>query len=412
MRSHSVRVLEILVYVLLLVVGACGESVAGTVLYQVTDLGDIGGGFTTAYGINDNGQVVGKSRVTNDPNSAEHAFLYSNGQITDIHNLGTFNSVGLAINNLGQVAGQYDAGGASERSFIFANGSMQDIGSLGGLSTRAQGMNASGTIVGFGENSSGADRAFTFSNGTIKDLGILSNNNIGAFAINNAGTIAGVNFDNRSAWVYDGNHITYITQTGFTLSPNAINSPGDVVGSGFDQHQNIRAFVYTASDGMVNVLGTLAGNNGNGYTSSALGINDLGQVVGNSTISTFAIHAFIYENSTMYDLNNLIVPGNGVVLESAVGINNEGQIIVNGFDNDGGVRAFLLTPINAVPEPSGLLLAGIGGLFVFGAWKALWILDRRTPDGAPGHAAARPIAEVRDQLAQILLPSWHLVLLL
>ena len=64
--------------------------------------------------------------------------------------------------------------------------------------------------------------------------------------------IAGVNFDTRAAWVYDGNQITYITQTGFTLSPNAINSPGDVVGSGFDQHQNIRAFVYNASDGTVN----------------------------------------------------------------------------------------------------------------------------------------------------------------
>ena len=116
----------------------------------------------------------------NDPNSPEHAFLYSNGQITDIHNLGTFNSVGLAINNQGQVAGQYDAGGASERSFIFANGSMQDIGSLGGLSTRAQGMNASGTIVGFGENSSGADRAFTYSSRDDQGPGILSNPTISA----------------------------------------------------------------------------------------------------------------------------------------------------------------------------------------------------------------------------------------
>jgi probable HAF family extracellular repeat protein len=121
---------------------------------------------------------------------------------------------------------------------------------------------------------------------------------------------------------------------------------------------------------MVHVLGTLAGNNnGPGYTSWAYGINDLGQVVGNSTLSDLAVHAFLYQNGTMYDLNNLIVPGNGVVLESAVGINNEGQIIANGSDNNGALRAFLLTPTAAVPESSGLLLAGIGGLFVLATWK-------------------------------------------
>lgn len=364
MHWHSGRLFRRSAYVLLLILGAYSEAVAGPV-YVVTDLGDIGGGYTTAYGVNDSGQVVGKSRVTNDANSAEHAFLYSNGQITDIHQLGTFNSVGLAINDQGQVTGQYDAGGSSERSFIYAKGSMQDIGSLGGNSTLAQGMNASGTVVGYGQDSGGTYRAFTYSNGSIKDLGILTTNNIGAFAINNAGTITGVNFDTRAAWVYDGTHITYMTKTGYMLNPDAINTAGDVVGSSADQHQNIRAFIYNSSDGSVNILGTLAGNSsGPGYTSWAYGINDMGQVVGNSTTSSLAVHAFLYENGTMLDLNNLIVPGNGVVLESAVGINSEGQIIANGFDDNGALRAFLLTPQSEVPEPSGLLLAGIGSLFV------------------------------------------------
>jgi probable HAF family extracellular repeat protein len=368
MRWHSVRVHQISIVALLVAVGAGVDAVAGTLQYQVIDLGDIGGGYTSASGLNDSGQVVGQSRVTNDPNSAEHAFLYSNGQITDIHQLGTFNSIGVAINDQGQVAGQYDAGGASERSFIYANGTMQDIGSLGGLTTRAEGINASGTIVGYGQDASGTYRAFTYANGTIKDLGILNNNNIGAYAVNNAGMVAGVNFDNRNAWVYDGTHITYITKSGYTLNPTAIDSSGDVVGEGYDQHQNIRAFIYNAGSGTVDILGTLAGKSGNGYTSWANGINDQGQVVGNSTASDGGEHAFLYENGTMYDLNNLIVPGNGAFVENAVGINYEGQIIANGFDNNGALRAFLLTPVSSVPEPSALLLASIGGLMVL-AWK-------------------------------------------
>src|SRR4051812_26533463 len=47
---------------------------------QVQDLGTLGGTYSTAYGINDSGQVVGYSR-TND--GYEHAFLYD-GTMHDI----------------------------------------------------------------------------------------------------------------------------------------------------------------------------------------------------------------------------------------------------------------------------------------------------------------------------------------
>ena len=139
------------------------------------------------------------------------------------------------------------------------------------------------------------------------------------------------------------------------------------------------------------IAGTLAGNNGNGYTKARpLGINDLGQVVGNSTIGKllFAIPCLHLCRIVrdIYDLNNLIVPGNGVVLESSncsASTTKVKSLPMDLTTMETEFAAFLLlTPINAVPEPSGLLLTGIGGLFVFGAWKALWILDRRTPDGA------------------------------
>ena len=66
-------------------------------------------------------------------------------------------------------------------------------------------------------------------------------------------------------------------------------------------------------------------------------------------------HAFLYENGTMYDLNNLIVPGNGVFLEGAVGVNDNGQIIANGFDDNGSVSC---VPPDSAHRRSRALFAG------------------------------------------------------
>ncbi len=74
-----------------------------------------------------------------------------------------------------------------------------------------------------------------------------------------------------------------------------------------------------------------------------------------------------WEGGTAFDLNTLLVDGGGWTLQSAEGINDRGQIV--GYGQFGGqTRAYLLTP--AVPEPSGFVLAGFGGLAVLGqAWR-------------------------------------------
>jgi len=108
--------------------------------------------------------------------------------------------------------------------------------------------------------------------------------------------------------------------------------------------------------GKLEDLGSLGGRAVEG-----LAINDAGEIVGDSALYPFGgeVHAFVYLDGPMLDLNNLIDPALGStvgVLHEATGINDRGQIIVNGGDN----RAYLLTPLaTPVPEPCTLALCGL-----------------------------------------------------
>ena len=86
-------------------------------------------------------------------------------------------------------------------------------------------------------------------------------------------------------------------------------------------------------------------------------INNSDQIVGYSdTSGSSNPHAFRWTSSTgMVDLNTLIDPRNGWVLNFASGINDAGQICGGGTIG-GQSHAFLLTPI---PEPSSIVLAGL-----------------------------------------------------
>ena len=120
------------------------------------DLGTLGGSYSRAYAVNDAGVVVGQAYVAGDEKA--HAFLYQNGGMRDLDTTGGDYSEALAINNKGLVVGDFDrADGDSldERAFATSGSRMQDLTALidaasGWELLEATGVNDSGQIVGVG----------------------------------------------------------------------------------------------------------------------------------------------------------------------------------------------------------------------------------------------------------------------
>ena len=107
------------------------------------------------------------------------------------------------------------------------------------------------------------------------------------------------------------------------------------------------------SNGQVINLGTLGGNQG-----SAVAINNKGQVVGYDTTTGNGglLHAFIWEDGEMADLNNLLPRGTRWFLQEVSDINDSGQILGKGLNRDTGkIHSFLLTPIPGSSQRNPLL---------------------------------------------------------
>lgn len=149
------------------------------------------------FGINNAGQITGIAETSN---RNSHAFLYSNGTMTDLGTLGGTGSQGFGINDAGQVAGTASTADNTQHAFLYSNGTMTDLGTLSGSTySYGHGINAAGQVVGMDSlhYSGGAYfRAFLYSNGTMTDLNTLIDPATGwalttAFDINDAGQIVG-----------------------------------------------------------------------------------------------------------------------------------------------------------------------------------------------------------------------------
>ena len=154
-----------------------------------TEIGSLGGRDSQAFGINGAGRIVGSSEL---PNRTRHAFLFSDGKMSDLGTLPkALSSVAYAINESGTVVGGCDLTPGVERGCIWKDGKLIDIGTLPeGKSSMARAINDKDQIVGYAY--AGDDiHAFLYDKGKLTDLGTLGNEPAVANGINNLCEIVG-----------------------------------------------------------------------------------------------------------------------------------------------------------------------------------------------------------------------------
>jgi probable HAF family extracellular repeat protein len=277
------------------------------IVYNTTVIPTFGGSDGRALDINSLGQATGYGRATN---GDIVGYLWQNGTLTDLGDLGGTLTDAYGINDLGQIVGEAEVGGSGDRhAFLWATGALQDLGTLGGGSSHANAINNAGQVVGYSQpTNSNASIAFLWEDGPgMQSLGTLPGD-VHSFAndINDRGQIVGLSSTgstSRAVLWENGTPQDLGTLGGTSGGATAINEIGQIVGGSNNSAGESRAFLW--ENGVMRELGTL------GAFSSASGINDLGQVVGSSSGI-----AFLWTDGEMS------VIGNG----TAWAINNEGQV--------------------------------------------------------------------------------------
>jgi probable HAF family extracellular repeat protein len=166
---------------------------------QMVDLNsriDPGSGWVLmdAWGINNLGQITGEGVYQ----GQSHAFLYSEGTVTDLGSLGGWSAFGVMINDSGQVVGGMDNTNDERQAFYWDSSSgFKNLGNFGGAWATAYAINASGLIVGEADDGVGRTRAFLYQDNTLLDLNTLIDPSSGwsleyAEDINNEGQIIGM----------------------------------------------------------------------------------------------------------------------------------------------------------------------------------------------------------------------------
>ncbi len=321
--------------ILAVVLVTAGNAQTVTVL----DLGSLGGA-SIGLAVNNRGQVTGYSTPTGIAD--KHAFIKPVGLVMGDLNFYTAyasaTSYGYAINAKGAVAGSIDPQTHNlPMAFMWdgASAALTLLGTLGGGTSEALGINSAGQITGWASLADGKSHAFVRTGAPLIDLGVLPGGQYSSgTAINNAGQITGWSYTAGAtkprAFLYNPGTALADLGQGLDSTGNAINSQGHIAGQ-WAGH----AAVYSPRTGVTRIPGL------DDVISDAKSINSLGQVAGVYS-SAGATNVYVYSpGGTATDLNALLPANSGWQIKTAWSINDSGQVTGDGLHN-GASHAYLL----------------------------------------------------------------------
>jgi uncharacterized membrane protein len=122
--------------------------------------------FTRVAGISSRGVIVGTYRLSTEPASVRHGFLWSAGQFTTIDPPGAVFTNPLGVNEWGDIVGRFclttpcQPESAAVHGFLWSEGAFTTIDVPGAMGTNAWKISARGDIVGGYTDAGGRKRVF------------------------------------------------------------------------------------------------------------------------------------------------------------------------------------------------------------------------------------------------------------
>jgi len=320
----------------------------------VRNLGSFGGTGAVANALNEQGQVTGTAATAE---GVFHAFRWSRPSgLVDLNPPGVGNSIGIDINNKGQVVGtaRFTPPSPLSRAFRWnpATG-MVDLGALGPDSeSLAYGINDAGTAAGWSDEASGPrlTQVTKWPAGGGGPIPLNAFPSIASIAldINNAGQIVGgAAFDTRLndqafIWTRDGGLQGLGTEPSYQSWADRISEKGLVIGQLYTTPSDRNGFIWSRDSGLLTVGTPLVD------FSETADVNNRGQVVG-----SLNGRGYIWTRTGGFvDLTSRVVGAPaGLTLFSGLVLNDNGTIVAN--TNAGTLVLLVPSACHALPPVAG-----------------------------------------------------------
>jgi probable HAF family extracellular repeat protein len=275
---------------------------------SLQSLGTLGGPGGVAYGLNDQGAVVGGSNLLNSPTYSPFLWTASGG----MQEIGNREGVAYGINSVGEIVGWTCSNGdcSTTSAFFLRPGSgIAYLGTFGGLYSTAYALNDAGLVVGSAhtgavDQNGRVYRAFAANlaqnslDSSKVDLGTLGGSSSVAYAVNESGAIVG-EAQTGASYPGGGGPISHA----FLFYGGQMQDLNDLVPTGF-----------------ISQYGPLI---------DARGINANGQIVANTNSLSFLLTPIGTGTSDVPEPASFVLVAAGLALSSVIQNRRKAQKAVN-----------------------------------------------------------------------------------